>query len=495
MKYQWFYESYKKKLTEWLTPGVGTASPQVGKQGMQQSPHGEDCWPMEALGHSETPVATKLVGKQGITLQGSQTPQSPVSPFRVTISQSIVDQIKEVVKLLYRVAHSKPYIESIQTVSDFERDLQKKSLEGEYSASSLLMSYDFHIDSGSASLAEGGSASLAEGGLKLIEVNTNSSGYLVSELVDQVQAEQMQREQAQRGRTQGAQSQGEHTQTKMQVSTQATAENKNQATEALLLLKQSFEEEWELFSNKSTVPERVWIVDHQIKKQKMYIEFLMYQSLLSSWGWPCDLYETGDLKIDSGGSLVNSEGQKAQMIYNRSTDFYFENFSDMRKAFLNKKCCISPHPMEYLLLANKLRLCEWSSAEFLDKLSLSVEEKKQIQSVVPWTAPLDSLSMEELWKKRKLLFFKPFTGYGGKSVYRGKNISKKVFSRIVREGGVFQHLVPPANFVDPDGEKWKYDIRAYVYRDRVQKLTARVYQGQVTGFRTPLSGFASLIIK
>ena len=487
---------------------------------------------MEALGHSETPVATKLVGKQGITLQGSQTPQSPVSPFRVTISQSIVDQIKEVVKLLYRVAHSKPYIESIQTVSDFERDLQKKSLEGEYSASSLLMSYDFHIDSGSASLAEGGTASLAEGGsaslaeggtaslaeggtaslaeggtaslaeggtaslaeggLKLIEVNTNSSGYLVSELVDQVQAEQMQREQAQRGRTQGAQSQGEHTQTKMQVSTQATAENKNQATEALLLLKQSFEEEWELFSNKSTVPERVWIVDHQIKKQKMYIEFLMYQSLLSSWGWPCDLYETGDLKIDSGGSLVNSEGQKAQMIYNRSTDFYFENFSDMRKAFLNKKCCISPHPMEYLLLANKLRLCEWSSAEFLDKLSLSVEEKKQIQSVVPWTAPLDSLSMEELWKKRKLLFFKPFTGYGGKSVYRGKNISKKVFSRIVREGGVFQHLVPPANFVDPDGEKWKYDIRAYVYRDRVLKLTARVYQGQVTGFQTPLSGFASL---
>ena len=414
MKYQWFYESYKKKLTEWLGAGVGTASPPP------------------------------------------QTPQSPVSPFRVTISQSKVDQIKEVVKLLYRVAHSKPYIESIQTMSDFERDMQKKSLEGGCSDSSLLMSYDFHIDS--------------KGQLKLIEVNTNSSGYLVSELVDQVQAEQTQRErtqgeqaqgdpiqreqaqrgqtqgeQAQRGRTQGAQSQREHTQTttqeKMQTTTQATTgatvENKNKATKALLFLKQSFEEEWELFSKKSTVPERVWIVDHQIKKQKMYIEFLMYQSLLSSWGWPCELYEIGDLKIDSGGFLVNSEGEKAQMIYNRWTDFYFENFPDMRKAFLNKKCCISPHPIEYLLLANKLRLCEWSSVEFLNKLSLSVEEKAQIQSVVPWTAPVGSLSVEELWKKRKLLFLNLLRGMGVSLCIGVRIFQKKFLVGLLRRGGYF----------------------------------------------------------
>ena len=57
-----------------------------------------------------------------------------------------------------------------------------------------------------------------------------------------------------------------------------------------------------------------------------------------------------------------------------------------------------------------------------------------------------------------------------------------------------QEIITPPTFKDSDGQEWKYDIRAYVYRDQVQQLSARVYQGQLTRFQTPLSGFASVVI-
>ena len=128
-------------------------------------------------------------------------------------------------------------------------------------------------------------------------------------------------------------------------------------------------------------------------------------------------------------------------------------------------------------------------------MELTPKEKNKIKSVVPFTALVNSVSPEELWKKRKTLFFKPLRGYGGKSVYRGKNISRKVFDRVIGESGVFQEIAPPSVFVDPSGLPWKYDIRAYVYGNQVQKLSARVYQGQLTLFQTPLSGFASINIQ
>ena len=360
---------------------------------------------------------------------------SPVSPFLLPFSQSKVDEIKVLVHLFYSMAHRPKYAELIK--SDQSVYLHTPT------SSALLMSYDFHVN--------------AEGDLKLIEVNTNSSGYLVATLVDQVHG--------------------------------------LNSKESLLTLKKSFEEEWKNFSGKNSPPSNLLIMDYEIKSQKMYIEFLMYQDLLHSWDWPAKLEEIENLKISPEKVLLDSEQKEVQMIYNRSTDFYFEKTPLFKEAFLKQLCCISPHPKEYLLLADKMRLCEWSSSQFLEALGLSEKNKETIKKVVPKTALLNSLSKEELWKKRKEFFFKPLRGYGGKSVYRGKGISHKVFERLLTEPSLFQEFVPPALFTDPSGIKWKYDIRAYVYRDQVQKLIARIYHGQLTQFHIPLSGFASLDIK
>lgn len=378
----------------------------------------------------------KKLNKQYPSCGEANLETPPVSPFVINITQSMVNEIGDLIKIFYKMAHLKNCRELIQTDST-------AYLNTSVSDSSLLMSYDFHLDRGN--------------NLKLIEVNTHSSGYLVSNVVDQVQG------------------------------------GKTDSEFALTSLKKSFEKEWQDFSKHSDPPSNVLIVDHQIKNQKMYIEFLMYKDLLNLWGWPCQLHEIEGLSINSQGMLVDSYQKTVQMLYNRCTDFYFENWPNLKEAFLNQKCCISPHPREYLLLADKMRLCEWSSDNFLDHLDLTLEEKKKIQKAVPFTSLVSSVSVDELWKRRKKLFFKPLKGYGGKSVYRGKNISHNVFNRIVEEKGVFQEIVPPAVFIDPSGNEWKYDIRAYAYRDQVQKLSARVYQGQLTQFQTPLSGFASVL--
>ena len=378
----------------------------------------------------------------------------PVSPFLINLTQRTVDDIKSLVKIFYKIAHLTDYVKYIQTDKTVY-------LNTPVSNSSLLMSYDFHLDQ--------------ENNLKLIEVNTHSSGYLVSDLVDQVN---------------GMNSQSES---------------------ALLSLRKSFEQEWKDFSGQTHPPANTLIADHKIKDQKMYIEFLMYKDLLNSWGWPCHLHEIEDLSINSQGMLMDSQKKTVQMLYNRCTDFYFENLPGLREVFLNQKCCISPHPREYLLLADKMRLCEWSSDNFLNpdglsplsrghvfanfKQAIPLEEKKKIQKAVPPTFLVDSISVHELWEKRKKFFFKPLRGYGGKSVYRGKNISRNMFDRVIKEPGIIQKIVPPPVFTDPSGMEWKYDIRAYVYRDQVQKLSARVYQGQLTQFQTPLSGFASVRIQ
>ena len=312
----------------------------------------------------------------------------PLCPFVVSLSSDLFQDIKNLVRVLYRLAHSDSYREFLQK-SMIENNIQQY-LDIPAPSSSVLMSYDFHITSNQE--------------LKLIEVNTHSSGYLVSELVDQVQ----------------------------------NVSGPGLFSKSLKSLSDSFQSEWKYFANISGQPhspEQVCIVDQHIQQQKMYIEFLMYKDFFKKFlGWSSDIQDAKDLSLsgDSKGWLSNSKGKAVPMVYSRSTDFYWESreMSPIKQAFLSKKCCVSPHPVEYFLLADKERLCDWSDEAFLDSMSLSEVEKKLIQKVVPQAVPLNTFSKEELWSQRKRWFFKPTRKYGGKSVYRGKNLTRKVFDRI-----------------------------------------------------------------
>ena len=71
-----------------------------------------------------------------------------------------------------------------------------------------------------------------------------------------------------------------------------------------------------------------------------------------------------------------------------------------------------------------------------------------------------------------------------------------VFEEILEGDYVVQDLVPPsARRIGTEAEpvELKIDLRNYAYRGRVQLVTARLYQGQTTNFRTPGGGFAPVL--
>ena len=61
-------------------------------------------------------------------------------------------------------------------------------------------------------------------------------------------------------------------------------------------------------------------------------------------------------------------------------------------------------------------------------------------------------------------------------------------------GYVAQRMAAPGELTvradDAEPVALKYDVRCYVYDGQVQLVSARLYQGQTTNFRTPGGGFA-----
>jgi len=200
-------------------------------------------------------------------------------------------------------------------------------------------------------------------------------------------------------------------------------------------------------------------------------------------GWTAEIVESREFK-------------KADLVYNRSTDFYFEaeSSASLREAHLKNLACITPNPHEYWLLADKERLIQFGSDSFWNKIGGSGADREAISKVlIPTFEKSQFASTDEIWEQRKTLFFKPKRSHGGKSVYRGESVSRKVFERLMLEDILIQKFQPAQKFPTDDERSvlnnWKFDVRFYVYQDRIQMCVARAYQGQVTNFASPLGGF------
>lgn len=104
---------------------------------------------------------------------------------------------------------------------------------------------------------------------------------------------------------------------------------------------------------------------------------------------------------------------------------------------------------------------------------------------------------EELWSRRRELFFKPARGYGSKAAYRGDKLTRRVWAEILAADYVAQEIAPASERLvlrDDVPTDLKFDIRAFAYDGSIQLLAARLYAGQTTNFRTPGGGFAPVFI-
>lgn len=310
------------------------------------------------------------------------------------------------------------------------------------STSSVLMSYDFHVDFSKD----------PTGQLKLIEINTNAS---MSLLLDVLNCE------LHVGRC----------------------------------LKEDFLDDFEASIGGSLQGKRVVIVDEKPETQKLFIEFLMYKELFEKRGAICRIVDRSELVFESGELRLREMPQfgPIDLVYNRLTDFYFEAPESLalRLACEQDKIAITPHPFDYRALADKTRMVEWSEPGEFEKHGLNSADIEILRSCLIRTRDIQSMDPEELWKERKNLIFKPKTSHAGKGVYRGSSISRGAFQGVLDSGGLAQDFVPAPTLNIGEAE-FKYDLRFFAFRDRIHVACARLYQGQMTNATTPGGGVAAI---
>jgi hypothetical protein len=243
---------------------------------------------------------------------------------------------------------------------------------------------------------------------------------------------------------------------------------------------------------------RVAIADDRPAEQFLRPEFELFRQLFEGGGVRASVCDVRDLVRMPGG--LAEGGERLDLVYLRDTDWELSTprSGALREAYLADEVVVTPAPREHHLLANKLRLVLFSSAERLRALGASEEEAALLAEVVPETHPLAELGLEAAWRARGEWVFKPATAFASRAVYRGDKISRRKLEEIAHAGGfvaqrrVEPGLVPTAT---PEGNRpLKFDVRAYAYRDAILLLGARVYAGQVTNLRTRGGGFSAICV-
>ena len=257
-----------------------------------------------------------------------------------------------------------------------------------------------------------------------------------------------------------------------------------------------FREEWRLArgSGNLTPPlTHIAIIDEAPGEQYLAPEFALFRHLFKSNGIGASIVYPQQLSFTDGRLYCG--GQVIDLVYNRLTDFALAEpqHKALREAYLADAFVMTPHPQVHALYADKRNLVALTDAAWLSGIGLGSAEQALLLGTIPRTLEVLPDNAEAFWMGRKQWFFKPAAGYGSKATYRGDKLTKRVFEEISQGGYVAQALVPPSQRrvrVDGVEQNLKFDLRNYAYRGVVQLVSARLYQGQTTNFRTPGGGFA-----
>ena len=238
----------------------------------------------------------------------------------------------------------------------------------------------------------------------------------------------------------------------------------------------------------------VVIVDDEPDKQFLFPEFQLFAQLFENHGIRAAVADPRELESDTG--VLRHRTASVDLVYNRLTDFYFEDAGHavLRAAYEQDAAVITPHPRAHALTADK-RLLTWLSDEtFLRGLGAVEADIAVLLKGVPRTRLVEG-SAEDWWKDRKRWFFKPASGFGSRGAYRGDKLTRRVFEDILKGGYVAQEIAAPSERLARSDSQpgFKVDIRHYAYAGEVLLRAARLYQGQTTNFRTAGGGFAPVI--
>lgn len=252
-----------------------------------------------------------------------------------------------------------------------------------------------------------------------------------------------------------------------------------------------FHNEWRLARGDRPLT-TIAIVDEQPAQQFLYAEFRLFERLFAAQGIDAVIVDAAELEFANG--RLQARGRPIDLVYNRLTDFYFERpaHAALRDAYVDDAVVVTPHPRAHALLADKRNLVRLTDAGCLGSLGVPGADVDVLLAGIPLSLRVDD--DERWWADRKAWFFKPAGGYGSRGAYRGDKLTRRVFGDLRRGDYIAQRLaLPGERTVSSSAQRFKVDLRCYVYDGRTQLMAARLYQGQTTNFRTAGGGFAPVI--
>lgn len=258
-----------------------------------------------------------------------------------------------------------------------------------------------------------------------------------------------------------------------------------------------FHNEWRLACGEQSLDalQCIVIVDDRPDEQYLAPEFELFRRLFEDDGITAIVADPGDLSFD--GTKLRCRRQVVDLVYNRLTDFALNEpqHAALRAAYLADAVVVTPHPHVHALFADKRNLAILGDSAWLSAIAVVENDRRLLAAAIPRTEPVIAEYAERFWRSRKEWFFKPAAGFGSKATYRGDKMTRRVFEEVVRGDYVAQAVVNPSErrvLVDGIEQDLKLDLRNYVYRGVVQLVSARLYRGQTTNFRTPGGGFAAV---
>ncbi|ABI76684.1 conserved hypothetical protein [Hyphomonas neptunium ATCC 15444] len=334
----------------------------------------------------------------------------------------------------------------IKTVMDWAPEISRH----DFGPRGVLMGYDFHLGSGPP---------------RLIEINTNAGGAFLNAF-------------------------GARAQLACCDAVEPVIRSLNTGTFDPSVIGM-FEAEWQ--SQRTSIrPRMVAILDDAPETQYLYPEFLLAEQLLEASSIDAMVADPSEL-THVGGKLIARE-REIDLVYNRLVDFSLSEprHAALREAYLTGAVVVTPNPHNHALFADKRNLAVLSDPELLRSWEISPANLSAL-SAIPRSVSVTPENADDLWARRKRLFFKPVSGHGGKAVYRGDKLTRSVWEAILKADYIAQDLVAPGEreiMLDGAAHTLKTDVRLYTYDGVLLLAAARLYRGQTTNFRTPGGGFA-----
>ena len=327
-------------------------------------------------------------------------------------------------------------------------------------AHSVFFGYDFH---------------LSTEGPQLIEINTNAGGALLNAIM---------------ARTQKVCSDLAVEELLAHITLATSTHNPEQA------FIEMFDEEWQAERGQQPLGS-IAIVDENPESQYMLPEFMLFKKLFEQHNINTVICDPSELVFRDQALWYGN--QRIDLVYNRLTDFGLEATAhkSLLEAYLAKAVVVTPHPRAHAFYADKRNLALLTNEAVLLDIGVDAKTRAILLTGIAHTVSVDSDDAETLWATRKHLFFKPAKGYGSKAAYRGDKLTRRVFGEILQNDYVAQTLVQPSERqleIENKIVGFKLDLRHYVYQGQTQLLSARLYQGQTTNFRTPGGGFAQVMV-